>query len=58
MIVGLRNLQKEYVRTLIFCGLTLVLNALVISFSFYFRGDEAISLLGFGSLGGLPVSTG
>jgi len=51
-------MRKETIRTLIFCGLTLILNALLIRFSFNFPREEAASVLGFGVLGKLTVSTG
>ncbi len=52
------SMQKEYLRTLIFCGLTFVLNVLIIIFSLSFFEDGSVSLLGFGTLGALSVRTG
>ncbi|MBN1686734.1 MAG: ABC transporter permease [Spirochaetales bacterium] len=52
------NVQKEYLlRTLSFCVLTLVVNILLILFSFRFRSDHSVSLLGFGKLGSIPIRT-
>ncbi len=57
MIAKLKNLQSEHIRTFVFCGLTIVLNVLIISFSFHFRAEQAVSLLGFGKLGSISIST-
>ncbi len=58
MNAGYKITRKEYVRTLIFCALTLVLNILVFVFAFNFPKDQAASLLGFGKLGSVSISTG
>ena len=55
---GIEITQKEYVKILIFCGLTSALNVLIIVFSFRFTGDETFSLLGFSKLGRLSIHTG
>ena len=58
MTGGIKVMQKEYVKILIFCGLTFALNVLIIVFSFRFPGGQAFSLLGFGKLGRLSIRTG
>lgn len=51
-------MKKEYYRTIIFSGITLLINLLIIRFSFNFPKDQAFSLIGFGVLGKLDLFTG
>ena len=51
-------MQKDYYRIIIFSGLTLLLNLLIIRFSFNFPKEQAVSLMGFGTLGKLSMFTG
>ena len=51
-------MQKDYYRIIIFSGLTLLLNLLIIRFSFNFPREQAVSLMGFGTLGKLSMFTG
>ena len=51
-------MQKTFYKTVIFSSITLILNLLLIRFSFNFPGGEAESLLGFGDLGKLTMFTG
>ncbi len=51
-------MQKNFYRTIIFSSLTLILNLLLIRFSFNFPKGEAVSLLGFGDLGKISMFTG
>ncbi len=52
------GMQKEYVRVLIFCSLTMAVDILIVLFSFRFHADRAVSFLGFSAIGDLPVNTG
>jgi simple sugar transport system permease protein len=51
-------MQKGYYRTIVFSGLTLLLNILIVRFSFSFSNEEALSLIGLGMLGKLSLHTG
>ena len=51
-------MQKNYIRIIIFSGITFILNLLLIRFSFHFPRGEAVSLLGFGDMGKISILTG
>jgi len=51
-------MEKTSYKEIVFSALTLILNILIIRFSFNFTSQNAISLIGFGTLGSISVYTG
>ena len=51
-------MQKTFYKTVIFSSITLILNLLLIRFSFNFPKGDASSMLGFGDLGKITMFTG
>ena len=51
-------MEKRNYKTVVFSVLTIVLNLLIIRFSFRFLGDGSLSIIGFGTLGRVSVHTG
>lgn len=55
---GVVKMEKSSYRNYIFCGLAVLINLLIIRFSFQFPVGSAITLIGFGELGSLSIQTG
>lgn len=51
-------MEKGNYKTVVFSALTIILNLLIIRFSFRFLGDGSQSIIGFGTLGRISVHTG